>query len=483
MLSRRTATIAATAILLLLAIAALSWNARSTPPYSSPTALRTNEAYLRTHAPDTNFPSFNTNLFKSTSVEKTETGLTIKYQAGEEPPWHAFNGSLVSHKADSNGTIRIGDGSIRFSYLAAATERSQEAHKPSSVSIPPKYLTPDLKPADPNDPILKLEPHRQALRAQRLPTARFIFTCTNLAEFVTRRFDTFDARTHYPLYNWDHYGQRPFRDTLRFETPLKVWHQTPIELLITLAMGPVKTYPMAVANGTELTFPGGALKLLAIVEGRLEVNHAMGPTAPTNTVTLTKAEPEPGIPPYISLIFYGWPRSGLLPWDLEFVDDTGNVQSAGYNDGSGPISVRAIHCSSPENLKEIRVKHYPNLHTLSFTIPELPGLPEQNRNLQNLFEVHVPYFEMQHPVLLKQQLGDLVQMQVKNIPLSPKPAGISPFLEVRTNTTPRALFDELAASLPDHHNLVVDPEKNEIRARRHTLAGPINFVKSLFRIK
>ena len=131
MLSRRVAIIAVTVLLLLLLAAALFWNSTATPPYSSPTALRTNEAYLRTHAPDTNFPAFNTNLFKSPSVEKTETGLTIKYQAGEEPPWHAFNGSLVSHKADSTGTIRIGDGSIRLEYIGVATERARELGKTS----------------------------------------------------------------------------------------------------------------------------------------------------------------------------------------------------------------------------------------------------------------------------------------------------------------------------------------------------------------
>jgi hypothetical protein len=478
MLSRRMAIISATVLLSLLA-AAVFWNSRATPPYSSPTALRTNEAYLRAHAPGTNFPSFDTNLFKSVSIEKTETGLTIKYQTGEEPPWRAFEGSLASHMADSTGTIRIGDGSIQLAFIGAATERPAEVPNPVFVRIPPKYFTPDLKPADQNDPILKLEWYRQDLSVHKFPATRFIFTCSNLAEVVTLRFDAFDARTHYPLGNRN-YRQGPFRDTLTFDSELKVWHQTPIELLITLAMGPTRIYSTPLAEGTELKFPGGALKLLAIAEGGLEVVH-MGPGAPTNTVTLTQSADTPRDRPLTSLVFYSWPREGLLSWDLEFTDDVGNAMSAGFNASSGPIIVRTVDCSR-ERLKEIRVKQYPNVHTLSFTIPELPGLPEQNRNLQNLFELHVPYLEIQHRAFLNIHLGDLVQMQAKNVPLSPRAFRSSSF-QVLTNTTPRALFDEVASSMPEHHTLVVDPKKNEIRARRHPLAGPMNFIKGILRIK
>ncbi len=434
------------------------------------------------------FPPFNTNLFKSTSVEKTKTNLTVKYQAGAEPPWHTFHGSLSSHKADNTGTIHIGDGSIRLEYIGVATERTPEVQPrvPSiGIGIHPKYFTPDLKSVDPNESILRFEPYRRELYPQRWPAARFVFSCTSLTNFVTRRFDAFDARTHYP-FSTRNYKQGPFRNTIRFDTPLRLWHQTPIELLVTLAMGPAQIYPMPVAEGAELIFPGGALKLLAIAEGRLEIQHQFDPLAPTtppNKVTLAKAESSVGEPAYLSLIFYAWPNEGLLPWEIEFIDDTGNVQSAGYNAGSGPILVKAIHCSSLDNLKRIQVRRYPALHTLSFTIPELPGLPEQNRNLQNLFDVHVPYLEMQSPLFLKLHLADLVQMQVRNTSLNPKVYRDPSFQKTRTNTTARALFDELAASLPEHHTLIADPDRNEIHARRSVLAGPVAFLKSLFRIK
>ena len=40
---------------------------------------------------------------------------------------------------------------------------------------------------------------------------------------------------------------------------------------------------------------------------------------------------------------------------------------------------------------EIQIKYYPHIKKLVFRLPELPGLPERNRNLQNLFDAFIPF--------------------------------------------------------------------------------------------
>lgn len=466
MVSRRVAVTTAAFLLLVGFVAALLWDPGASKPYSSPTAIRTNLAYFQSRALDTNFPAFDTSLFKSNSIKETGTGYTVVFEAGEEPSWYSIPGAFSHQKADSSGTIKLGNGSVQLAFIGVASDPGRERSQP-------EYFGPDLKPADRNHPILKLEPYRQDLMAPR-----FIFTCVDLPEFVTRRFEAFDARTHFPLDNRN-YPRGPFQGALSFDSPLEIWHQTPIELLITLSMGPAKTYSAPAQEGTELKFPGGALKLLAIAEGGLEVVH-MGPAAPTNTVELSRSPARDRS--HSTLVFYQWPRGGLLPWDLEFIDDSGRVMSAGYNAGSGPIVVKTVDCPR-ERLKELRVKQYPNIHTLSFTIPELPGLPEQNRNLQNLFDLHLPHLESQSLSSLKFQLGHLVQMDVGIVPLDGRALMNRSFKRVRTNTTPHALYEELSESLLDGYSLVSDPERNEIRSRRNPLAGPAAFLKALLRIR
>ena len=121
-----------------------------------------------------------------------------------------------------------------------------------------------------------------------------------------------------------------------------------------------------------------------------------------------------------------------------------------------------------EDIKEIRLLHYPNLHRLTFTIPELPGLPEQNRHVANLFDVHIPYMRFRYEYSFQSGVAQLLQMQNHSIPLT---FTNNYFPTFRTNTTTRALFREMASMLSDpEKRIVVNPESNTIEAKRHPLA-------------
>lgn len=163
-----------------------------------------------------------------------------------------------------------------------------------------------------------------------------------------------------------------------------------------------------------------------------------------------------------------------MPIDFEFIDANGKT-IAGLGAGSLGNFMMARAEADSEQIKEVRVKYYPNKHRLIYTIPELPGLPDQNRNIQNLFDVHIPYTYFRYEWDLQQALGKLLQMEQQHFSLT-FPNGYFPTF--RTNTTPRELFLEMESLLSKQdQQLVADPVKNEIRIRKHPLWSAIDEVK------
>jgi hypothetical protein len=486
---RRVAIIAGCSLLLLVAATFWFWKTHVADPYSSPTAIRTNDAYLRAYAPATNLPPFTDDAFLSVSRGTVAAGeVTVAYAtasvtnpSGNSEYPDVDYGSMTVHSADATNAVRIGDGAVRLAYIAVATEPPPAGHKSFGMRVPAKYYTASLNPIPLEEPLRRWlsDPH---LIVGRLPGARFIFACSNLAGFIPMRFQAFDARTHYPISSSHYLSASSNRFT--FNAALCLWHQTPVEVVGTLAVGPADTYSMKPIEGTQLRFPGGAIKLLAIAQGEFElVSSTPSTTNKTESYHVNPRRLREPFPPEFSVMFDCWPRAYNAPIEFEFYDHSGRRMQANMLDRSERISIGLV-VGSPEQLKEIRLKHYPNLHRLVVTLPELPGLPESNRNLTNLFDLHIPHLNVQAPQDLPRELGKLLQMDVKYIAFGSHAYTNRSFQNQRTNTTARGLFTEISSYRQSKYDqLVVDSEKNEIRTHRSLLAGPIKFVASLFRSK
>src|SRR5207244_3073155 len=94
--------------------------------------------------------------------------------------------------------------------------------------------------------------------------------------------------------------------------------------------------------------------------------------------------------PESSFAFFSWPKSASIPIELEFLGAGGKALESAGGGSSDQLTTAAVRARANE-VKRIRLKFFPNVHRLVFTIPELPGLPEENRNMENLFDVHIPY--------------------------------------------------------------------------------------------
>lgn len=93
----------------------------------------------------------------------------------------------------------------------------------------------------------------------------------------------------------------------------------------------------------------------------------------------------------------------------------------------------------PEELSELRLRYRPHQARLVFELPPLPGIPEFNRNTQNLFDVTVPHLKITRESNLKRAIAKYAAVEML-IPDAAFPGAYFP--RYYENTTARELLNE-----------------------------------------
>jgi hypothetical protein len=458
-MSFRRAAMALLAVALLLGAGLAIWYWRSaTRLYSSPTAVRTNDTYLRAHGPATNMPPVPPHLFEGISIEHTAEKLTVRWpgvttrEAEYEP--------LEVHQADSNHVVRIGEGSIRLAYVATGYEMPGLTQG-WGTEIEPKFFNANLEPIAGTNATEVTSGYRTTLYySGDYPMARFYFLSSNIAGLKPQKFAVFDARTTRSLTSG--YSSSQDGRQFWFQNEIKLWHQTPIQLVVTVSTGPAETYTITPAPGAEIATPGGTIRVLKVLEADLNNWSSRGDRG-TNIMTFRLGSRTASAEPRTSVLCYAWPSG--QNFRFSFHDESGakTFNSTGES-SSGGLIVTTLH-ARPEELKQMRITFFPKSHRMIFLLPELPGLPERNRGVANLFDVYVPGIKFSYEHEFQNVLSEVLQMEVQHLPLVYSNVF---FPTIRSNFTVRQHFAEIASMLPDSkQQVLVDPETNRIELKPH----------------
>jgi hypothetical protein len=306
------------------------------------------------------------------------------------------------------------------------------------------------------------------------PRAEFYFQSTNLpSDVMLIGFQAFDHRTRRLLTSGHSSSmQRGAETTIWISADIELWHQTPIDLVLTIATGPIEltSHPIDL-SAPPVPFPGGMLKLLHIAEAEI---NSWGTDINNGTNYVTLSTDRDAKPSKTSFVFFGWPTMQGLPIQLQLAHPDGQPAQHIGRSSSETLLIATVD-EKPADLAKIEMRYYPNVYRLVFHLPELPGLPEENRNLENLFDMHIPYIRLPYEHAYQSTILKLIAMEAPHIPLSYSNLF---FPIIRTNTTARELFREMEslASNPEKL-LVVDPVKNKVRHEQSTLHSLINKAK------
>jgi hypothetical protein len=433
--------------------------------YSDPSLPRESKAFTKAFTPVTNTPSIDTTDFKTSIVRSNDTEVRIEFpKKFAEPPdyQHAFllaEGSNAVSFADSQVTLQT----IAVNCAPTGGATNTAYYSSSGERLDPAKTRRTLPMQSGGTPFRGTFPH-----------ADFYFQSTNLpSDVMLVGFQAFDHRTR-RLRTSGHSSaiHRDATTTIWIAADIELWHQTPIDVVLTIATGPIEltSHPIDL-SAPPIPFPGGMLKLLHISDAEI---NSWGTDINNGTNFVTLSTDRDAKPPKTSFVFFGWPTMQGLPLQFQLARADGQPAQHAGRSSSDSLLIATVE-EKPADLAKIEMRYYPNVYRLVFHLPELPGLPEENRNLQNLFDTRIPYIRMPYLYAYQSTILKLIDMNAQQIPLTY--SNLS-FPVIRTNTTARELFREMDHLASDPEKiLVVDPVKNEVRYERSTLHSLLNKAK------
>jgi hypothetical protein len=466
----RRAALVLTALCVIFALALGGLFLRPNRLYSDPALPRESKAYETAHTIVTNIPPVDTNATFLVSSHSGQIRIQLPNRLTEKQeyqhPFFLVEGSNAVSLGQSQITLRT----IAINYSDGNTHVSAGSDPGGA------YYSPAGELQDPASIKDVIGPARGNLQFRgRFPRAAFYFQSTNLPapEVMVLSFEAFDRRTQRALTTGHSSSvHNHAASTIWIGADIELWHQTPVELVLTIALGPTQAsiHPIDV-NAPPIAFAGGMLKLLHIADTEINSwgNDSLGTT---NFVTLLpdRAGPEPKT----ALAFYGWPTAHGIPVQIQLADRDGSTPQHTGMSSSENILIASVD-GRPEQLGSIQMRYFPNVYRLVFHLQELPGLPEENRNLKNLFDIQIPFVRIPSEHAYQSTILKLAALKGDHIPLAYSNIF---FPMVRTNTTVRELFREMErlASNPERV-LIVDPVKSEIRYEPSLLHSFLNKAK------
>jgi hypothetical protein len=395
--------LAAGGVGLLLLLPPAAW--MSDPAIVRPWSER---AELLNPAPPTP-PNLESNILDSLTISTNEDGrLKLAYDAPEPHESEHLAWRVV--EADESLRADLGPGSLAIEYLGVAYGTPDEGKDDGwALELEGQFFRPDGEPFEEEDYArCELNEWDRKLRYRDgSPAVEIGLKLDGIEGYEFMGLKAFDARTRAPLHSggYSHGGDA---DRYAIETSLAIWHPTPIELVLDLAVGPPEVFEFAPAPGTFQAFPAGAVVLAAAMDGS-ERSWSSGSQGGKQTITLRFEEGERG--PECSLIFVCLPDAHPAPFDFELLDAEGKVLKSAGGGSSGTMVIKSVRAKLSE-VATVRLLYYPNQYRVSFRLPALPGLPAENAKVENLFDLRVPYVSMRYQHDLEDWLEAVLQLKI-----------------------------------------------------------------------
>jgi len=355
-----------------------------------------------------------------TLTTESATRVVLTHSLGDPPKGFLYVQSV--HEIQANEKLEMDGGTFGLKTIGVALRYPR--HKDND---PPEYRVFDSGLAELSEEQIS-DLRRQGLWKIRgtysqnpVGAFQFVLEHRGWPGVPIKAWNLFDARTRKRLSSggvWNTSG-----GSTQFSTTLPtMWHSGPVDLVVDVAYGAPTVFEFPPEPGAGFAHGDLDCRLLGVVrnslfsvepngKGRLDIDHASGNQSPDGT----------------GYIFLCQPTAADLPVDFEFLDSEGNIL-----DGSGSSTagyVTCIYTNQPrERVARIRAKCAAHVRRVVIHLPCLPGLPEANRNVTNLFDVRIPFVRFKDAGEIRSFLGRTLQMETSVTGSQPARA------------TPRAIF-------------------------------------------
>ena len=359
------------------------------------------EAWKKTITPVQQIEDMDENFFDNFTVSSDSNFFTIKHPS-ENPPDNPFAFEL--HETTPGEPLEIGDGTLEFSCMGTAY---LDANQTISDKVSYRIYDQQLKSIN-NTDVSEFEMYALTedanFRNSSWPDVQLFFKHQKIENVIFHKIKIFDGRTHKILATG--FVCPGIDGFCYFHTHIPLWHRTPVDVVLDISYGPVKTFEFAPCAGEGFDAKNFKCRLISVIEGFDYGTRSSWSRENVRFHILKKVPPDKA---ELTFLFACLPAAHHLPVTFEFLDKDGNKLRTRNSSTSG--YTHYVRLEQPlEKIAIIRAYYRTRRQRIVIHMPYLPGLPEENKIVKNLFDVHIPYVMFNGPGQVEQFLRNSLQL-------------------------------------------------------------------------
>ncbi len=226
---------------------------------------------------------------------------------------------------------------------------------------------------------------KESFKYNPFPSIQFIFVPEGIEDVMFHNIQVFDSQTHNLIGSGgsSYYGPK----SIRFNPHVTLLHRAPVDVVFEVSYGPSETYEFTPEDGEGFQNENFECRLLHVFDGADP--HTMSSESDATTYTNIIHKDMTGDPAEC-FFFVCQPQASFMPVTFEFFDKDGKrIQT--QSGSTSYFTQRTLIKKSTGKVALIKARYRTKRQRIILHLPYIPGLPEQNDDVKNLFDVYIPH--------------------------------------------------------------------------------------------
>ncbi|MFP4581324.1 MAG: hypothetical protein ACLFQ6_11390 [Candidatus Sumerlaeia bacterium] len=405
--------------------------------------------------------------FSQIKLEKTTGTYTVQYPFAPHDltstvpdQIHVLDTTTNENEENIPGIIRV--KALATAWITELPEDQKDSDYPY-VRPEPVVFHPDGSPMDKDEGKKLMKRISSGMQPDHHEFI-VVMDFENILEPKILGYGLYDAATKRALtggYSWQ---SKVNNQSSYVNFNMRNWRTAPAWLRVDIAYGPPVVKELPMDNTKTVNFGDFQCQFVEMFAGNPNSWSSGGGSGGVKKATIQFKEEDN----QTCILIYFSPEAERWKPTVEVLTTDGKVHDAGGNRVGDVMKSTTFYRVKLEDIKSIRIVHRPNVYRCMIPVISSPGMPEENSQVDNLFDVRVPYirfkskweFDDIHNILL------VANTSYKNINSPEIPDTEFP-MEFH-NVTVEELYRKYVSYYPDPVTLSVDEKDSRI-----TISKPI----------
>ena len=395
----------------------------------------------------------NEKFFADFTIRSDDENFIVEYPT-ENPPDNPYDYEI--REITPGEPLNIGNGTLTFCALGTAYhDANQTMEDDARYRFYDAELQSITKEQAEKLKVYNFTERGGNFRHRPFPCVQLGLKHEGIEDLMFQGIRVFDASTKKELTGG--YGSTGGKEYHWFNTRLPLWHRTPVDIVIEVSYGPSKTFEFAPRAGEGFSEGNFECHLIGIFE---DADIYSSSSSSRDNIMIHEFPKAKAKQAGLRFVFACRPTASKMPVTFDFLDSDGKLLRGRGSSTSGNIHNGGLK-QPLEKVARIRARYRTQRQRIVIHLPYIPGLPEQNNEIDDLFDVRIPYVRFQGVDKLRNFLVATLQLQgiSQTGPTPPNSINSIRFPVEFSDTTVR----EVAKIYAEGGNLKADIESERLR--------------------